>query len=495
MITHKKTSESSLTSGKLLGWNVFWNLGGSLAPLLAAALAVPYIIERLGTERFGLLTIIWVLIGYFSFFDMGLGQAITRRVAEGIDRDRPEDLAKTIWTALFLMLGLSIAAGILIWIMIPWLTGDLLHIPDVLQKEFEMALKVVAISMPIVVSTAGLRGVLEAYQKFRLINLIRIPMGMFIFLSPLLVLPFMTNLIPLVLLLIVGRFLAWLVYARVMFNVLPELKHNIKIDRNGVGALLSFGGWMTMSNLVLPVMVYFDRFVIGAMLSLTAITYYVTPHEIVTRLRIIPTALGGVIFPALARSFTDSSTNTEKLFRQSQTAIFLGVFPLVLFISLFSFEGLNLWLDEQFAEQSASVVKWLAAGVLVNAMGATPVNLIRAAGRPDLTAKVYLAELPVFFLLLIKLVEMYGISGAAFAYFFRWLVDTGAMLFLSARLVPETMSDCIRTVILLCSGLILLFCTLMVTGTFLKVFVLLLILAGLAITFRNTIFQWKSLLG
>ncbi len=495
MMTHKSPSDRSLTSGKLLGRNVFWNLGGSLAPLLAAALAVPYIIEKLGAERFGLLTIIWVLIGYFSFFDMGLGQAITRRVAEGIDRDRPGDLATTIWTALFLMLGLSLVAGILIWLMIPWLTEDLLHIPDVLQKEFEMTLKIVAISMPIVVSTAGLRGVLEAYQQFRLINLIRIPMGMFIFLSPLLVLPFNTSLIPLVLLLVVGRLLAWLVYARVMFNVLPELKHNIKLDRNAIGALLSFGGWMTVSNLVLPVMVYFDRFVIGAMLSLTAITYYVTPHEIVTRLRIIPTALGGVIFPALARSFSDSSTSTGKLFQQSQAAIFLGIFPPVLFISLFAFEGLSFWLDESFADQSANVVKWLAAGVLVNAMGATPVNLIRAAGRPDLTAKVYLAELPVFFLLLIKLVEIYGITGAAFAYFFRWLVDTGVMLFLTGRLAPETMPDCVRTVILLCLSLIILFCIPMVSGTILKAFLLFLILAGLIITFRHTILHWKSLLG
>ena len=271
--------------------------------------------------------------------------------------------------------------------------------------------------MPVIVTTAGFRGVLEAYQKFRQINLIRIPMGIFIFLSPLFVLPFESSLVPLVLLLVFGRLVAWLVYCKFMFDVLPELKHGIEFDKGEIRALVSFGGWMTVSNLVLPVMVYFDRFVIGSMLSLSAIAYYVTPHEIVTRLRIIPTALGGVVFPALTRSLVNSPAKTVKIFEQSQTALFLAVFPAALFISLFAFEGLSLWLDKEFAEQGVNVVQWLAAGVFVNAMGAIPVNLIRAVGRPDLTAKVYLLELPVFFLILIKLVSIYGISGQRLAIF------------------------------------------------------------------------------
>ena len=121
MSLNQKSREDSLFLGKRLGRNILWNLGGSLAPLLAAALAIPYIIETLGTERFGLLTLIWALIGYFSFFDMGLGQAITKRIAEGIDRDRPEELATTVWTALFMMVVLSVMAGFAVWKLSPWL--------------------------------------------------------------------------------------------------------------------------------------------------------------------------------------------------------------------------------------------------------------------------------------------------------------------------------------------------------------------------------------
>lgn len=495
MTDTNQIAAKSLTSGRVLGRNAFWNLGGSLAPLVAAALTIPYIITTLGTERFGLLTLVWALIGYFSFFDLGLGQAITKRVSEGVERDSPTELAETVWTALTLMLCLSIVAGLLVWAMTPWLVDKLLNIPIALQPEFRHSLWLIALSMPVVVTTAGLRGILEAYQKFRLINLIRIPMGMFVFLSPLLVLPFEINLVPLVALLIIGRLVAWFVYCRAVWNLLPALRTCLSVKMSEVGNLLSFGSWMTLSNLILPIMVYFDRFVIGSILTLAAISYYVTSHEVVTRLRIIPTALGGVIFPAFSRAFsTETSTRVEKLFGQSQNAIFLGVFLPVLFISLFAHEGLTLWLDAEFAEQSTTVVRWLAIGVFVNAMGAVSVNLIRAIGRPDLTAKVYLIELPIFFLMLIKLVEVYGINGAAFAYFFRWLIDTAVMLYLSVKLYPPIKADCIKTCILVSCGSLILLGITFVNGVIYKAVVLTAVTIVLLWAFRQTIMQWKSLL-
>lgn len=76
----------TLLSGRLLARNTIWNLAGTAAPLLVAVIAVPHLIEGMGKERFGLLAIIWMGIGYFSLFDMGLGQALTMLVAEHLGR-------------------------------------------------------------------------------------------------------------------------------------------------------------------------------------------------------------------------------------------------------------------------------------------------------------------------------------------------------------------------------------------------------------------------
>ncbi|MCZ7592513.1 MAG: oligosaccharide flippase family protein [Kiritimatiellae bacterium] len=62
--------------------NTVWNLVGMCAPMAVALFAIPLLIKGLGTERFGLLSLVWMLVGYFGVFDLGLGQALTKFIAE-----------------------------------------------------------------------------------------------------------------------------------------------------------------------------------------------------------------------------------------------------------------------------------------------------------------------------------------------------------------------------------------------------------------------------
>ena len=47
-----------------------------------ALVTIPMLIEGIGRERFGVLTLAWIILGYFSLFDLGLGRALTRLAAE-----------------------------------------------------------------------------------------------------------------------------------------------------------------------------------------------------------------------------------------------------------------------------------------------------------------------------------------------------------------------------------------------------------------------------
>ena len=62
--------------------NTLWNLAGSGLPLIAAVFCIPYLLKQLGNEAFGVLTLIWALIGYFSLFDMGVGRALTYELSK-----------------------------------------------------------------------------------------------------------------------------------------------------------------------------------------------------------------------------------------------------------------------------------------------------------------------------------------------------------------------------------------------------------------------------
>ena len=412
---------NELTSRSLLARNTVWNLVGQVAPLIVAIFAIPLLIKGLGTDRFGVLTLAWVVIGYFSLFDLGLGRALTQLVSNKLGAGQEQEIQALIWTALFLMLILGLAGTLVMSLFSPWLIHEMLNIPEALKSETLYSFYLLAVSVPITISTVGMQGVLKAYQRFDLLNAVRIPMGVFMFLGPLLVLPFSQSLLLLVSVLMVGLLISWAVHFPLCFCVIPALRHGIAIKGALVGTLLRFGSWMTVTNIIGPLMVYLDRFLIGALASMTAVAYYTTPYEVVTKIGIVAGALVGVLFPAFSSSFAYDRSCTERLFNQGVRYIFLGLFPITLFIVTFAKNGLDFWLGAEFAQNSTSVLQWLAVGVFINSLAQVAFALIQGAGRPDLTAKLHLLELPFYLLGVCWLISTHGIEGAAIA----WVVRVG----------------------------------------------------------------------
>ena len=69
----------------------------------------PSLIRRLGTDRFGVLTLAWALIGYFSLFDLAWEDADPGRGRENWDRAE-QDVPVVLRTALTLMIVLGLLA-------------------------------------------------------------------------------------------------------------------------------------------------------------------------------------------------------------------------------------------------------------------------------------------------------------------------------------------------------------------------------------------------
>src|SRR6266851_1323155 len=105
------------------------------------------------------------------------------------------------------LLGFAGAACVLL--ISPWLAERGLNVPTALQPEMLQSFRLLGISLPFVITTAVLRGLLEAHQRFGLINALRVPLGVFTFAGPLLVLPFSKSLVPVVGMLVAGRTVAW----------------------------------------------------------------------------------------------------------------------------------------------------------------------------------------------------------------------------------------------------------------------------------------------
>ncbi|MEW5927531.1 MAG: flippase [Gemmatimonadota bacterium] len=428
---------ASRTGGRLLARNSALNLLGWVLPMVGAVVAVPLLIRSLGTERFGILTVGWVVLGYFSLFDFGLGRALTKVVAERLGTDGERDVPPLIWTALILMFVLGTAGAAILALSAPLLVNGALKISPHLRGEAVSTLYLLALSLPWVISTAALSGVLEANQRFGLVSALRVPTGLFSYLGPLLVLPFSTSLVSVVAVLVAGRLVAWAAFLVACLRVVPLLRKRVSVALDKVGVLANLGGWMMVSNMVSPLMTYLDRFLIGGLISMAAVAFYVTPYELITKLWLVPNALLGVLFPAFAATFALDRGRTMLLLNRGVRAIFLIMFPVTLVVVTLAAEGMGLWLGPEFALKSAGVLRWLALGVFVNCLGQAPFALIQGIGRPDITAKLHLLELPLYTAAIWFLARTFGLEGVAMAWVLRVAVDTVVLYVLAARFLPQ----------------------------------------------------------
>ena len=453
-----------LITGRLLVRNTALNIIGQGLPMIVAFFTIPILIKALGTDRFGVLTIAWMTIGYFSLFDFGIGRALTQILSEMLATENNEKVSPLIWTSGFLLVMLGIFGSIVLCILTPTIVSKILKIPFALHQETMSSFYVLAIAVPFVISTAGLAGILAAYQKFGTINALRVPLGLLNYIAPILILPFSRSLFPIVLVLMFGRVISWLAHLAACFKVIPKLSKGIRIDATIIKPIIHFGSWMTVSNIISPIMVVMDRFIIGALLSITYVAYYATPYEMVTRLWLVPTALVGVLFPAFASTYVQDKIRANMMYARSLKYVYLALYPITMFIILFAHEGLTLWLGNEFASNSTDVLKLLAVGVFINSLAQVSFALVQGVGRPDITSKLHLVELALYLPLLLWLITNFGITGAAIAWVIRISIDTFALFYVSIKLL-QTKLAAIKEFIPIIAEMVLLLLAYFISGS------------------------------
>lgn len=426
-----KSNSPLQISGRLLARNTLLNFFGQSVPLGIGLVTIPFIVQGLGTERFGLLSLAWVILGYFAIFDLGLGRATTKFVAEALGRGEEGKIPHLVWTAVTVQALFGILGAIVLVSITPLLVERILNIPAGLWGEARATFYVLALSIPVVLVSSSFSGVLQAAQRFDLVNAVRTPSSVLTFLIPLVGLWVGLDLPGIVFFILLARIGSLVVFIVLNSRIIPQLR-SYSASFSLFPHLFSFGGWVMVSSIINPILVYFDRFLIASLLSLTAVAYYTAPYAVVIRLLIIPGSLVMSLFPAFSALMgIKERQKLGILFARSIKYELLTIGAIVLIFVLFAEDMLHLWLGRDFAIQSKTAMQILVLGVLVNSLAHVPSALLQGVGRPDITAKFHLFELPIYIGLAWLLVSQWGIAGAAAAWTFRVALDA-FLLFVAA---------------------------------------------------------------
>ena len=409
--------------------NTLWNLAGSSLPLVAGAVLIPYTLRHLGNESFGILTLIWGLIGYFSLFDLGVGRALTVQLSRLEASGQIVEIGPTLRAGMLLTLGAGLGGAALVCALAPSLAKHWLKISPVLQQDAMLAFLIAALGVLPTTLASGLRGALEGLDKFAASNISRILLGLWMFVVPALAVYFHGNALWVITLyLVLGR---CLVVLGIGFQLRSHLRRVDKapLQKRHIKALWNYGMWVSVTGIVGPLMVYGDRFFVSAALGAEQLPLYAIPQEGLLRLLLIPVALTGALLPHLANMEDDAAVRS---YQRNSLRVTACMFVACLLAAALAYPVLAFWLSAEFAQAALPVVLILCVGIWINSMALMPYTLLHAKGNPRLTAIFHLCELVLYLFAVWFLSSRFGLPGAALAWVARVALDL-ALLRLAVR--------------------------------------------------------------
>lgn len=399
--------------------NSIYNIVGSVTPLFLALATIPLYLQQVGIERYGALAIVWLILGYFGLFDLGLGRATAYRIA-ALSEAEPQHRADVFLTAIVVNVAMGILGAILLYLGAKYFFAEHFQADNWLRREALDAVPILAMAVPIATLTGVASGALQGREKFLDVNIANV-IGTSLF-----------QLIPLATAYINGPTLKWLVLSALVARIigfgvfmLRVHRHLLRglfprFDSNEWLALLKYGGWVTITSIVSPFLVVIDRFMIGSTISVAAVSIYTIPFEIVQRISLLPRAIAMALFPKLAAASEDQGRHMVQ--RATNMIIFL-VTPVIL-VGLFAMGPfLEIWVGSEIATGAKPVGIILLLGYWVNAFAIIPYSRLQAAGRPDVVTTILLAQVPFYVGIMYWAVTNYGLTAAAIVFSVRTAID------------------------------------------------------------------------
>jgi O-antigen/teichoic acid export membrane protein len=278
--------------------------------------------------------------------------------------------------------------------------------------------------------------VLESREKFLVISIIQVVLGVSTYVVPLLLSLITQDVRLLIAGAVACRGFAFVAFMSGAVSVWPGSYPWRVVSVRGQKEFQSFSFWVVVSNIVGSVIVYGDRGILVRMFGLTEIAFYNLPLELLGRLMIIVNSAATVVFPALSRASSDDA-KLEDLFISLAALLGAAVGPIFLVMSIFTPSGLHLWLGEDFRLHSTILIQILLVGLAFQALNVFALATLNARGFARPITIMHLTETPIYFWALYFLGRRFGLTGVACVWSarlaFEYLCFLGFQISIGAR--------------------------------------------------------------
>ena len=262
-----------------IGLNTAYQIGSQVAPAVAAIAAIPFLLRHLGYDVFGIITILATTLAYFTMLDLGLGRAATRFISQNLEIGSPDDVRRYFWGSIILLSGIGVVVTISCVLSVPTVVGYL-KIPTAYSRSATESFYIICLTIPIVTLMATLRGFLEACGRFPFVSIVTgcggvgdlrpsSPRGLYGW-RPCCGCRHVCR----------GQNGDMRSSSPSVVSISKAARSSPDLRMAAVRRMLSFGGWLSVSNIVGTATIYCDRFLLGMWVGMAAVTSYGMPLDL-----------------------------------------------------------------------------------------------------------------------------------------------------------------------------------------------------------------------
>lgn len=417
--------------------NILWNFAGNGLLLAVMFFSAPFIIRALDVNLFGVYTLIGVVIGYFSFLQLGLGTASIKYISQYLAEKDERRVSSTFWSCLAMYLSVGVCGTVVIALSSRILVERFFRVPPGLEATAIIALRIGSLGFLAALVLGMMGGVIQAMGRFDIFNKVGVSLAALQIALAVILLKTGFSLREIVVSNIVIQAVGILAYTQVIFKSLPFLR-GPSLDIGALARLFKFGGFVTISSVLNPILTNIDKLFITALRSVASLTYYAVPYSLIGKLSVMPFALSSVIFPAFSslQHSSDERFRRELHSRAILYLAFMSAFFAVFFL-IFGRAFLSAWLGEDFADRSSAILAVLAIAGFINAVAWPSFVALQGLERPHIPALFHLIETAVYIPSAYLLIVKFGGVGAAYAWLLRVLLDTLLLHAAASRLFGE----------------------------------------------------------
>jgi len=407
--------------------NALSSLLGKSWAVLSVYLFFPIYLKYMGPEGFGLIGFYSTFAAVLVFADFGFTATLNREFAKFkalgsnlsmMDYLKTIELVYVFILVILALVGCYFADNI----AVSWLKYELLT-----QREVFDSVRLMVVAILLQMLSGMYIGGLLGLQKQVKANSIQVMWGMFRGGGAVLLMMFVSAEIEV--------FFAWqvivnLIYLLVSREVLnneictkahmPKATFNFSLIKKSSRYMSGMAGMTVLSMVLLQA----DKLVVSRLFSLVDFGYYTLAGTLALIPITIATPIVVAIFPRFVGMWeTNNYSELKTLYQRVYQIVSALVIPLGLVVAAYSESILFVWTgDRSIAAESSVIATFLILGQVLQAITLVPFYLALSTGEVSLNLKVSVCSILILFPLLIWLVNVYGVLGAALSWFFMNMI-------------------------------------------------------------------------